>query len=120
MELTKLFVTGRSASIQLDDGGLYQTRKPYTLTLNDQPWGTADTVITSLYGLWPDTRYTLRVFDGDTQVEKLTFTTEEESFTLNVRSFGAVGDGVHDDTPAIQAAINCCPKHGRVLSPAGP
>ena len=119
MELTKLFVTGRSATIQLDDGGLYQTRKPYTLTLNDQPWGTADTVITSLYGLWPDTRYTLRVFDGDTQVEKLTFTTEEESFTLNVRQFGAVGDGVHDDTPAIQAAINCCPKHGRVLIPAG-
>ena len=24
MELTKLFVTGRSATIQLDDGGLYQ------------------------------------------------------------------------------------------------
>ena len=92
MELTKLFVTGRSATVQLDDGGLYHTRKPYTLTLNDQPWGTADTVITSLYGLWPDTRYTLRVFDGDTQVEKLTFTTEEESFTLNVRRFGAVGD----------------------------
>jgi hypothetical protein len=38
---------------------------------------------------------------------------------LNVRTFGAVGDGTHDDTTAIQAAINACPEGGVVYLPAG-
>ena len=119
MEMTKLFVSGRSAAFQLADGGLYNTTKPYTLKINGENWGVADTVITSIYGLWPDTEYVLQVMDGETVVAEDSFRTEEESFTLNVKRFGAVGDGVHDDTAAIQAAINCCPAKGRVLIPAG-
>ncbi len=36
-----------------------------------------------------------------------------------MREFGAYGDGVHDDTNAIQCAIMSCPPHSRVLVPAG-
>ena len=36
-----------------------------------------------------------------------------------VTNFGAVGDGVHDDAPAIQNAINACPVGGVVVIPAG-
>ena len=118
-EVKKLFVSARSATIELPDGGLYNTKKPYELTLNGEAAGTAETVVHSIYGLWPDTKYTLKVWDGSKEMGRVTFRTEEESFTLNVRRFGAVGDGVHDDTPAIQAAINTCPKKGRVLIPAG-
>ena len=39
--------------------------------------------------------------------------------TLNVREFGAKGDGIQDDTPFIQAAILSCPKDSRVLVPEG-
>ena len=119
MELFKLFVSARSVTVTLADGGLYATKKPYRLTLNGEDAGMADTVVTSLYGLWPDTKYTLRVWDGDKLAAKLSFHTKEESCTLDVRRFGAVGDGTHDDTAAIQAAITCCPRQGRVLIPEG-
>lgn len=38
---------------------------------------------------------------------------------LNVRKFGAAGDGSRDDTLAIQAAISCCPPQGIVRIPEG-
>src|SRR6187549_93787 len=36
-----------------------------------------------------------------------------------VSNFGAFGDGVHDDAPAIQNAINACGSGGVVFIPAG-
>lgn len=41
------------------------------------------------------------------------------SFGVNVMDFGAIGDGIHDDTAAIQAAINHVSKKGggRILFP---
>ena len=118
-EVKKLFVTARSVTLELPDGGLYNTKQPYRILVNGEEWGTANTVVHSIYGLWPDTKYVVKVLDESGEVGRITFRTEEESYTLNVRRFGAVGDGVHDDTPAIQAAINVCPKKGRVLIPAG-
>lgn len=118
-EVKTLFTSARSCTVELADGGLYESKKPYRLTLNGEEAGVAETVVHSIYGLWPETDYTLQVWDGETQVGCAAIRTQEESFTLNVRRFGAVGDGVHDDTPAIQAAINTCPRQGRVLIPAG-
>lgn len=117
--LKQLFIGSRSAALELADGGLYQTQKTYRLELNGKPWGECGTVTFSVYGLWPDTDYALRVLDGMVCVASAAFHTRHESVTLNVRAFGAVGDGRHDDTAAIQAAITCCPEDGRVLIPAG-
>lgn len=40
--------------------------------------------------------------------------------TRNVRDYGAFGDGLHDDTAAIQAAINSLPSTGGIVTiPAG-
>ena len=115
MELKCLFVGGRSACFEIADGGYYETLRPYALTLNGEPRGEARTAVFSLYDLFPDTDYTLEI-EG---LSSVTFRTEAESVTLDVRRFGAVGDGVHDDTPQLQAAILACPAKGRVLIPAG-
>lgn len=70
--------------------------------------------MTCLFGLRPDTAY--RLADGE---DILDFSTLHEAFTLDVRDFGARGDGTQDDTAAIQAAILACPPQSRVLLPAG-
>ena len=67
-EIKKLFVSARSATLELSDGGLYNTRKPYRVIVNGEEHGTAETVVHSIYGLWPDTKYTLKVFDGSKEV----------------------------------------------------
>ena len=52
--------------------------------------------------------------------EEITVTqTDYEFVTLDVKRFQAVGDGVHDDTAAIQAAIMACPAQSRVWIPKG-
>ena len=111
--LKLLCAGGRVATVLLPAKGLYHTAEPVTVTLNGEP-RVADTVVTSLTGLEPDTDYTLTAL-GQT----LAFHTEAEPCTLNVRDMGAVGDGVHEDTAALQTAIMLCPPKGRVLVPAG-
>lgn len=41
------------------------------------------------------------------------------TFTVNVLDFGAVGNGIVDDTAAITRALAACPAGGTVLFPAG-
>ena len=115
MKVTCLFAGIRSACFQIEDSGLFYADKAYSVTLNGESFGEVDTCVFSVYRLTPGTAYTLAL-DGE---EVLTFHTQIETYTLDIRRFGAVGDGVHDDTAAIQAAISCCPENGRVLIPAG-
>ncbi|MBO5500605.1 MAG: glycoside hydrolase family 28 protein, partial [Clostridia bacterium] len=119
MELELIFASARTATVLIKDGGLYHTLKPYQLRLNGKPYGETEKTTTSLFGLWPDTEYQLEVLDGEEVLGSIHLRTKAESCTLNVRRFGAVGDGLHDDTTAIQTAILCCPDQGRVLIPAG-
>lgn len=114
-----LHLGGRFVSAMFEDGGLYHTQTAYRLLLNGTPAGKMATVVHTVYGLKPDTDYVLEAYAGDALVARWSFRTKPESVTLNVRDFGAVGDGIHEDTAAIQAAILCCPPDGRVLMPAG-
>ena len=104
----------RSVTIELLNEEIFKPPKPVTVELDGRECMKAETNVFSIYGLLPDREYTLTI-DGESK----TFTTKPESFLLDVREFGAVGDGVKEDTPFLQAAILSCPKDGTVYIPAG-
>ncbi|MCD8380853.1 MAG: glycoside hydrolase family 28 protein [Lachnospiraceae bacterium] len=119
MNISLVMSTARSAVIEIEDGGRYFTKKPYEIKLNGSVYGKTDRTITNLFNLKPETQYLAEIYDGEKVVGSIEFTTDYEYVTLDVRKFGAKGDGVTDDTHFIQAAIMACPKYGRVLIPAG-
>ncbi|MBQ8279800.1 MAG: glycoside hydrolase family 28 protein [Roseburia sp.] len=120
MELKLLMKSARSVTLELADGGIYNTKETFRIFLNGAMVKETDQVITSVFGLKPETNYDVHVKNmADEEVASISFATEYEFVTLNVRDFGAKGDGVSDDTKFIQAAILSCPKESRVLVPAG-
>ncbi len=119
MELKVIYKNARCAVIEVNDGGIYSTREPWRIFLNQEEILTTDKVITSLYELKPDTQYHLMVENAAGERFMAYFSTSKEYVTLNVRDFGAKGDGMADDTHFIQAAIMACPKNSRVLIPEG-
>lgn len=118
MKAQIIFKTSRKITLELLDQGIVTTQ-PYEIRLNGKPYGRSDRVVQTIAGLLPDTSYELQLCRPGEPAEVLRFRTESEFVTLDVRDFGAKGDGVQDDTPFIQAAIQCCPPGGRVYIPEG-
>ena len=118
MSLRVLYAGCRAVTVQLGDEGLYELPAPAALRLDGKDAGTARTVIVTLWHLSPGCEHTLEA-DLPGGTERIAFRTAEERVTFDVRRFGARGDGEHEDTAAIQAAILACPDHGRVLVPRG-
>lgn len=114
MQIKLLFKTARCAVIEIRDESIFETDREYEIYVNGRLYRRTGRVINSIYGLKPGEDYVVRVGDGEAE-----FTTDAEFVTLNVRDFGAKGDGVQNDTAYIQAAILACPKESRVLIPEG-
>ena len=117
-EITDVFK--RSVTLEVDTGCIYHADHPYEVWLDGRPVMQARRNVITLTGLTPDTEYVVGVrAAGEEAADTQTFRTQAETFLLNVRRFGAAGDGAKDDTPAIQAAIAACPEGGTVVLPKG-
>ncbi|MCR4617504.1 MAG: glycoside hydrolase family 28 protein [Lachnospiraceae bacterium] len=116
MDFKIIEIFTRCISIERINDDKFETAEAATVLINGKPAISSNLNVITVSGLTPDTEYEISL-EGKSQVEK--FTTGHESYILNVKDFGAVGDGVHPDANAIQAAIMTCPKDGCVYVPAG-
>lgn len=118
MTLSTLFVGQREAVIEIIDGGKFESEHNYTISVNDEIYTNTRRTIVSVYGLNPDTDYEIKA-ESEIGAETVSVHTKFELTNFNVKDFGAKGDGVTDDTKAIQLAIYACPENGRVTVPKG-
>ena len=111
-----LYVSAVSACFERVNDSPYYAPAPFTVYLDGAEHCIVDTNVFSLFDLAPDMAYTLTLSDEE---EPFSFRTKGETFALSVRDFGAAGDGVHDDTAAIQSALDFLPAGGRLIFPTG-
>ncbi len=112
-------ITARSVTVEVHQEDAYYSGESIDLYLNEDFVMRTNRVNVSLFNLKPNTIYTLQVKRCNELIESTQFKTKGEYVTLNVKDFGAKGDGYQDDTHYIQAAILACPKNSRVLVPKG-
>ncbi len=114
--LELIFISSCSAAFEWQGQTPYYTEGEYTVFLNGEKLFSKNTNVFSVFNLLPDTEYTLTTDISD---EEITFNTKPESVAISLSDFGAVGDGVTDDSVAIQMAINCLPAQGRLIFDEG-
>lgn len=107
--MRNLYVSTRSASFEIKGTSPYYAPKPFDVYLNGKKVMTSDKNVFSLYSLTPDTVYMIKAGD-----ECTTFKTRSETAFVDVRKFGAVGDGETDDTRAIQMALSTVPENSTI------
>lgn len=114
-------LTARSLTIELENRDTYFSKKNYKVILNKQEISIGEQKnVISLFDLLPDTMYTIEIIDEESLASSSqTVRTKKEYVRLNVKKFGAKGDGVKLDSTAIQAAILACPTNGSVFVPKG-
>ena len=113
-----LYKGSSSACFEIQNHSPYYSPEEYSVRLAGREVYRGHENVFSVFELKPDTEYELSVCFSESE-ETVSFRTESESCCINVRSFGAVGDGVHEDTIAIQTAINMIPEKGRLYFPEG-
>lgn len=101
-------LTSHSITFQIKANAIYETN-PYEVYLNDKLILKDKRNIITLFSLRANTEYKLKISLIDNIIY---FTTKKESMLLNVKDFGAIGDGIHDDTASFQLAITSLLKDG--------
>ena len=113
MEFKAIGIFNRSITIELQNENPYNAGFYYNIYVNGTLKKTTDLNVVSIDGLEPDTKYLISV-EKDSKRVTYSIKTKPETYLVDVQSFGAMGDGVHSDTAAIQAAISACPEGGTV------
>ena len=118
MEFRCVYLGSTSACFELDNARPYYAPERYEVRLDGVKALEGETNVFSLFDLAPDRDYTVTLSMGEGEAS-LAIHTRPEACAVSVRAFGAAGDGVMDDTAAIQRAICVLPEGGRLVIPEG-
>ncbi len=118
MDLKILFSGVSSACFELVNTEPYYAPEKFKVLLDGQELYECESNVFSVFSLIPDREYKIQAKADGFEAEAY-FRTKTESCCVDVRSFGAKGDGVTDDTQAVQMAISYLPDGARLLFPAG-
>ncbi|MDI7776484.1 glycoside hydrolase family 28 protein [Asticcacaulis sp. EMRT-3] len=111
--LTLICALPNSLTFELRNGACFESDTPHQILVNGaQVLSTTRNVFT-LRGLMSATDHRVEVRSGGKSF-KTTARTAPLSVVLHPEDFGAKGDGVADDTRALQAALSACPPDGVV------
>ncbi|MBR3359131.1 MAG: glycoside hydrolase family 28 protein [Solobacterium sp.] len=113
-----LYAGSSSVCFEFENTSPYYNPQEYTVKLEGETVYSGNENVFSLFGLRPETDYEAEICFKDS-TEKVQFRTAAETCCVNIREFGALGDGVNEDTAVIQAAINMIPDGGRLYFPKG-
>ncbi len=115
MNFNVIFLNTRSCTIELENRTPYLSDEAYDIYVDNALYASnVKNNIYSIYDLHPNMEYNIKIVYSGIETTK-TIKTKYEVVTLDVKKFGAKGDGVSNDTNFIQACINACPDNGRVL-----
>lgn len=114
-----LYCGNSSACFEIKSGRPFTCGSAYTVLVDGVKQIEGEDNVFSLYGLKPAVRYEICIQFISGEEERLEIVTRPEACCINVKDFGAVGDGIHEDTGPIQAAVNFLPKGGRLFFPEG-
>ena len=105
-------------TIELDEDAIYETAS-YEIWVNGRLKGVFHRMIQTIDGLLPDTDYEIMLVRANEASETVTFHTEPEPITLNVRDFaGALVMAFMTTQAQFRQTILCCLRM-QVLIPKG-
>lgn len=113
------FATGTSVTLWWEKPAAAGPDERYTVFFEGAGAGETTRTHFTFENLCPDSSYCVEVRFRDTVMGAVRVCTEQARRRLDVRTFGAAGDGITMDTAALQAAIDQCGPEGEVYLPAG-
>lgn len=120
MEFRIIELTSRSMTAELMNEDIYFSKKNYNVYLNGTLVHENESKnVFSIFNLVPSTPYEIVLEEVGGEKTVQTIETKDEYVRLDVKRFGAVGDGKTEDTSALQAAILACPDKGSVYISEG-
>jgi len=86
----------------------------YEIYINEELYRKTNKNVVSIFGLKPDTNYSFDIKNYKFEIKTL-----KPSFVINIKDYGATGDGVTNDSSKINAALYCALDGATIYIPKG-